>query len=72
MLQPVVGEDHVALGMRGEQRASRGDAVARHGHRVAGLREQHRLVAGQRGIRVRSDQQRGAGGGSGGAARSRG
>ena len=45
MLQAVVGENHVAVGIAREQLESGGDAVARHDDHAAGAREQQRLVA---------------------------
>ena len=60
MLQAVVADHDVAAGV--DQRARRGHAVAIHPHRGAGAtRDQHRLVAAQRGLGAGVDPPRDVG-----------
>ncbi len=58
MLQSVVGEDHVAPRMSGEQRPAGGDPVAGDDDRIARAREQQRLVADPARIVLRTDRER--------------
>jgi hypothetical protein len=56
VLQPVVGQDHVAARILLEQDACRRDAIARDHDRKASARKQQRLVADPAGIVVRLDR----------------
>jgi hypothetical protein len=58
VLEAIVGQDHVALGIAREQRASGGDSVARNDDREARAREQQRLVADAVRIVVGLDRHR--------------
>ena len=58
MLQSVVGEDHVAPRMPGEERPAGGDPVAGDDDGIAGAREQQRLVADPARIVLRTDRER--------------
>ena len=58
VLQPVVGKDHVAIRMQGQQRVARCHSVARNCDCKSGARQQQGLIADAMRIVVGRDQQR--------------
>jgi len=60
VLEPVVGEEHVAARIRREQRTRGRRPIAADPHRMPGRREYRRLVADRHGVVVGRDRARSA------------